>query len=298
MKNSLIKKIFLFCLLTLNITISAEIDINESANNIQGMPKTEALKQFNQIQNYIIDKLNKKSKEYPKDTLLLIQKGWMSISLGNYRDAIKDFNKSIDLLPTSSAYIGLGMAYNNLGESDKADKAYRTALTINPERAVRTDSGVDIMPSFNADLYKTRVLSLHDESISELNNLIQQDSELTKAYSIMNEHKYDRALLEFEKYLKKHPESYACLCFIGSIYNLLGLYSKGEVYFLKALDIDKKQPYAYIGLGNIELEKKNYDKAILLFKEAESLNNKLLSAKNGIEKASNMKQSITDENSF
>jgi lipoprotein NlpI len=61
-------------------------------------------------------------------------KGIQFLSEGRQRDAIKTFEKAIQLNPRSAeAYHGRGMAYNETGQNERALKDYDAALALNPQ---------------------------------------------------------------------------------------------------------------------------------------------------------------------
>ncbi|MEI6055416.1 MAG: tetratricopeptide repeat protein [Lentisphaerota bacterium] len=87
---------------------------------------------FNEIGNSVLAQLNERMKNRPDSVWLYIQRGWLYISMGQLDNAVADFKKSIQMSPSSSAYMGLGMAYNNMGKTKLANEAYLKALKIKP----------------------------------------------------------------------------------------------------------------------------------------------------------------------
>ncbi|WP_192736019.1 tetratricopeptide repeat protein [Bradyrhizobium sp. OAE829] len=61
-------------------------------------------------------------------------RGYASLRLGHYQDAIDDFNAVLKVVPRSSnAHAWRGTAYQRLGKGPEAVAAYKAALTINPK---------------------------------------------------------------------------------------------------------------------------------------------------------------------
>jgi tetratricopeptide (TPR) repeat protein len=61
-------------------------------------------------------------------------RGYASLRLGHYQDAIDDFNAALKVVPQSSnAHAWRGTAYQGLGKGPEAVAAYKAALTINPK---------------------------------------------------------------------------------------------------------------------------------------------------------------------
>ena len=104
---------------------------------------------FNEIGNKVLNQLNERMKNHTDSAWLYIQRGWLYISMGQIDNAIADFNKSIKINPTASAYMGLGMAYNNKGQTKLANEAYLTALRT------KTSYPTDIPPLSDAQPIST-----------------------------------------------------------------------------------------------------------------------------------------------
>jgi tetratricopeptide (TPR) repeat protein len=54
--------------------------------------------------------------------------------MGRYEEALKDYNKAIEIKPTlASAYVNRGIAYSHLGQYEKAIADYEKGLELDPE---------------------------------------------------------------------------------------------------------------------------------------------------------------------
>jgi Tfp pilus assembly protein PilF len=58
--------------------------------------------------------------------------GDIKLADGKYQDAIEDLTRGINLKPTAEALAHRGTAYERLGESEKALRDYRSALSLSP----------------------------------------------------------------------------------------------------------------------------------------------------------------------
>lgn len=59
-------------------------------------------------------------------------RGEIELSDGNYREAIEDLTRGINFKPTAEALAHRGTAFERLGESKKALRDYRSALSLQP----------------------------------------------------------------------------------------------------------------------------------------------------------------------
>ncbi|OGV19841.1 MAG: hypothetical protein A2X47_12565 [Lentisphaerae bacterium GWF2_38_69] len=84
--------------------------------------------EFNKIGNRVLTQLNERMQQHPDSAWIYVQRGWLYISMGEQDKAIADFNKSNEIMPNTSAYMGLGMAYNNKGDVNKANESYLKAM--------------------------------------------------------------------------------------------------------------------------------------------------------------------------
>ena len=79
--------------------------------------------------------------------------------------------------------------------------------------------------------------------------------------------KYDEAIEEFKKLLKKRPEFYQININIGNAYMKKEDYNTALNYFKKVLNKDPSNVEALISCGNCYVELKDYKKAIEIFKQ-------------------------------
>jgi len=66
-----------------------------------------------------------------KDAMAYFSRGTAYGELGNYREAIKDFDKTIEINPKhADAYYNQGIAYHHLGNKEQALSDYKTAARL------------------------------------------------------------------------------------------------------------------------------------------------------------------------
>ena len=65
--------------------------------------------------------------------------GMAAYDSGNYSGAISYFSQSIQLDPQGANYMGRGMAYQALGETEQAIADFQKCLTLNPNAETRQE---------------------------------------------------------------------------------------------------------------------------------------------------------------
>lgn len=111
--------------------------------------KTDSNSLIKKTGNEVLAKINERLNKYPDSAWLYIQRGWLYLSINEQNKAIDDFNKSINLYPSSSAYMGLGMAYSNLGKRDIANQFYMKSLNTKSVYPDNEDPWLKSQQQFN-----------------------------------------------------------------------------------------------------------------------------------------------------
>ncbi|MCP4180914.1 MAG: tetratricopeptide repeat protein [bacterium] len=234
--------------------------------------------QFGKIQHYVTQKLNQKMKQYPKNMWYYVEQGWMNVSLGKFHNAVSLFNKSIEIIPTSSAYFGLGMAYNNLGENKLANEAYHKGLSFKPENITnKFIQGPIFSIGIDSKLNNTD-LGIDSYNIVDYKNNKEINPELKSCFKLLLTRQKYKAVEAFKNYLKNNSNS--AIGFIGLAYSYF--YSGNEhnaiQAFQSALKLNSRSAAALTGIGRIEFREGDFDKAIYYFNEALTINPKSESA--------------------
>jgi Flp pilus assembly protein TadD len=82
-----------------------------------------------------LESLRKELKETPTETSAL-RLGELLLKKGASDEALATFNRALEMNPRSlEAKIGRGVALGGIGETEKAEKALREALPLNPNPA-------------------------------------------------------------------------------------------------------------------------------------------------------------------
>ncbi|HID16497.1 MAG TPA: tetratricopeptide repeat protein, partial [Candidatus Atribacteria bacterium] len=98
------------------------------------------------------------------------------------------------------------------------------------------------------------------------------DERIKKGELLINEGKYEDAIVYFENLRQEKPEDPVILNKLGIIYVYMKRFDDAERYFYKAIELDKTYPEPYNNIGNIYYEKKDYKRAIEYYKKAIDLN--------------------------
>lgn len=99
---------------------------NSAKNNILGNKRDRLEKKLVEAKRY--------TKEIPNKAISWSQLGRAYLSLGNYNDAVKNFNKALTFDSTfKDARLGLAELYTNTNKLDKAIAEYKKVLTYNPD---------------------------------------------------------------------------------------------------------------------------------------------------------------------
>lgn len=153
----------------------------------------------------------------------------------DYEGAVKEFKRSIGLDPDSPYAVDaahyMAQAHLNLNEPEKAIKAYRESIRLDPYR---------------------------DDSHNKLGNLF---------FAL---ERYEDATKEYEAATGLNPDA-TNIYTLGQSYLNSGSFSNAETQFTKVASLERHDPAGKFGLGLTYSRQGRYEDAIRLFKEAISL---------------------------
>jgi len=165
------------------------------------------------------------------------EKGNAAEIAGNNNQAIKNFNKAIELSPQySRAYCGRGVAYAKLGNFNQATKDFDKAIELNPQYAMAySDRG-----NAYGDLGNFK------QAIKDHDKAIELDPQLAMAYSNRGNTygmlgNYKQAIADYDHAIKLNPQDADFYYNRGVAYGRLGN-TNGEIknYKIAALLGDEK----------------------------------------------------------
>ena len=155
---------------------------------------------------------------------------------GDYKTAIKEFQRSIAMSPYSEniidTYNYLANAYLKTGDSRGAENAYKTAIRIDPQR---------------------------EDMHTNLANLYYSEDKFVQA-----EESYRNAVRVYPSSTTYYSLAHCCLG--------IGKLDEAESTFKKVIRMEPDSENGYYGLGMTYAKKEEYDKAIEQFEKALSIN--------------------------
>lgn len=176
----------------------------------------------------------------PGDYPTVVYLGQVSASKHDFRGSLPYAQKAIEVKPEQSyAYGVLGDDYAELGEYDKAEKAYKFMLTLRP--SFYSYSRISYMEELRGNIQK---------AIEAMENAIRQG----RVYAI----RYNQS-----------TENVAWAQFmLGELYFKTGNLKKADEQYKASLKSYDNYYYALAGMGKVRAEEKNYGEAIDLYKKA------------------------------
>src|SRR5258708_38355157 len=169
--------------------------------------------------------------------------GLIQISGGQYRDAVRSFERALELEPLNvDAHRGLARANEGSGRLKEAEAIYRQAIRLRPNYwASHRDLGVfyfntgryrDAEPSFR------RVIELAPDNYLAYSNLGATDLKLGRN---------EEAAAMYERSLKIKPDAFA-YSGLGTVYYFQGRYADAAAQYEKAVELAPKD---WVKWGNL-----------------------------------------------
>ena len=216
--------------------------------------------------------------------LFYFERAEILTKLGKYSQGIDSYSKALSLKPHPNAYANRGELYNRLKEYDKALIDFARAISFNSKKA--------IYHNYRGYIYS--VLGKYDKAIADFNMAISLNDRDVKVYA-------NRGFIysNLEEYLKKSKEIGDCSTISDALdeshtawidavisndgesgsYFVRTIAEKEWIENQKALDscrlnfkINYELHYAYVSLGSIYFNRKEYDKALIHYNQAINVN--------------------------
>lgn len=163
---------------------------------------------------------------------------------GDYEKAVTEFNRAIQLEPTmDAAYVGLGLAYEKLGQGSDAEQTYRRAIELRPQYwASYNYLGGYYFKNAKYDAARemfSQVVSLAPDSVRGYSNLgavyFSQDQDVA-------------AVAAFEKSLSIRPQ-YEAAMNLGAVYFYQGNFEGAAAAYRRAVSLDDRGYIQWANLG-------------------------------------------------
>tara|TARA_Y100000590_G_scaffold466208_1_gene640847 strand:- start:637 stop:2226 length:1590 start_codon:yes stop_codon:yes gene_type:complete len=204
-------------------------------------PNQKEMKELENLFNLNkLDELEKKLinliGEYPKISIFYNILGVVLQKKNNSDDAIKNFNKAINLQPNfDQAHNNLGNALKSINKFEESINSYKQAIKINPKYAEAYNN----LGNTLAELGK------FEESVEKQREAINLDSTYPDFYmnlgsSLAELGKFDEAIINYEKAIKINPIYAEAYSNLGNILAEKGKFSEAIYNQKKALELNPK----------------------------------------------------------
>ena len=191
--------------------------------------------------------------------------------LGRYDQAIADLDRAITLAPAyGAAYNNRGNANFQLGRHQAAVADYKRAIELMPTNAV----------PYNGRAQAQGLLGQPYAGLRNISRAISLNGKYTAAYrnrALILQHleREDDALADYERLITLAPEDPALYAGRGQVYLKQKKYALALKDFSRAIEIDPLNAQAYIGRGASQIERENNKEALLDLDQAITLDPKL-----------------------
>ena len=166
-------------------------------------------------------------------------------SLGNYKQAIEDLNRAIEIKPRlAEAYNNRGIAYNGLGNYKQAIEDLNRAIEIKPGYAIAYNN--------RGNAYKS--LGNYKQAIENFDRVIEINPGLAEAYNNRGNSydslgNYKQAIEDLNKAIEINPRLAIAYYNRGNSYNGLGNYRQAIEDYGRAIEINPRLAMAYLNRG-------------------------------------------------
>ena len=216
--------------------------------------------------------------DFPKNALLHNITGACYMELGEYKFAIKSFDKAIAInTEYAKAYYNLGAAYHELSQYEESIKSYERSIVIDSDYAEAHNNLGNVYR--DAQQHDNAILS-YEKAISISPDYVEAQYSLAMTYKDLDQ--LEAMIQHLEKVIAINPGLAEVHSSIG-----LGLYELGQLkeavlMYQKALNIKPDNSEvcnnlgnAFIGLGNPQEAVNSYQKALKINPDYPAFHNNL-----------------------
>lgn len=151
-------------------------------------------------------------------------------------------------------YVRLGLAAACAGRLDKAEEAFRASAGRGPD-----DRAKKLSDKFLEDLQRVREGKKSPDSF-------RIEDQLTRAFSAMDDERYEEAATRLEKVAVADPENFEIFYNLGVVYTFLKDENKALEHFQRCVSLEPGYAPAYYNMGQINLlRRKDFSQALNFF---------------------------------
>ena len=244
----------------------------------------------------VIKEWSKRIAKYPKNDEYRYKRGLELASNRKFKLAIKDYDKAIELNPTSDYFIARAEALMGLNETKQALEDYNKAVELDPknEEALlklgqfylfvrQFENSTNVLKkleqtnpsSVDAQFYQGMVAKESGdttEAIKAFQRAVQLDllhyNSLIQLGQLYSERKDPVGLSYFRNATIADEFSDEARYGLGLLYQRLGNYDSAVVEYQKTIDLNAQHYFAYYNTGYIMFSQNNWDRAIEHFRIA------------------------------
>ena len=194
----------------------------------------------------------------PESIELLCNYGYILLAQKKYVEAIRAFNRCLGLKSDFvKGFVGLGTAYNELGDDARAIKYFDNILAIDPKNAeVLNDRGAILKKQgklAEAARSFTRAIMSKPDWPAPLNNL---------GLVCLSLAQLDAAEDLFNKALALKPDYPEAINNLGTVYNNRGAFARSVELYKKALSLRPDYPGALNNLGTVLCQQGKFTESV------------------------------------
>jgi tetratricopeptide (TPR) repeat protein len=186
------------------------------------------------------------------------RRAWDALNIGDYNNAIKDFDEAIRLIPNlAGAFYGRGNAWSAKNEYDRAIRDYDEAIRLDPNDAL----------NYSKRGFAWLAKGDHSNAISDYNEAIRRDPTNAGYFHLRGflwaaKKEYAKAMQDVNEAIRLDPNAANAYDLRGNIWSDKKDYQNAINDYDAAIRLNQKQESAYYNRGNAWSAQGNLNKAI------------------------------------
>jgi tetratricopeptide (TPR) repeat protein len=217
-----------------------------------------------------INAFNKALASFPRDFLSWNGVGQVYLKLGAYQNAISAFDKALEIAPNyDSSWEGIGKAYLESAQLEKAEESLRRAVELNPHL---TDAWENLGKCFIQHKRDVDAIAVYHKAIEINPQNAGLWNELGKL--LFQKHIYVECISAFQKVISINPQCReASINLANALFQIGDYETSASIYEenIPQFEDEVTRSGLFNRLGDAYLYMKDYEKAIVAYKQSEQL---------------------------